>query len=257
MHAATADGMEGAPRPRWYEREERPLRDVPVAVVLLLVGALALQIGWHALRPGPQARARDLPLPPSLAALRVVALGDPVALSKVMMLWLQAYDDQPGVSIPFRDLDYPRVVAWLGRILALDPRARYPLLAAVRVYAEVPDHARERRMLDFVYREFLKDPEHRWRWLAEASIRAKHRLHDMPLALKYARAITAHALHAPAWARDMSFILLQDMGELQAARVLIGGLIASGRIKDPHELRFLNQRLKQLEKKSDENPSHR
>jgi hypothetical protein len=236
---------------------ERPLRDVPSLVVVLFALSLALQIGWHAMRPGPTANARALPPPPSLSLLRVAALGDPITLSKVLMLWLQAFDNQPGVSIPFRDLDYPRVVTWLQRILALDPRARYPLLAAARVYAEVPDPARERRMLDFVYHAFLQDPEHRWRWLAEAAIRAKHRLHDLPLALKYARAITRHATRAPAWARDMSFILLQDMGELQAARLLVGGLIASGRITDPHELSFLDHKLKELERESVEKPSHR
>ena len=51
----------------------------------------------------------------------------------------------------------------------------------------------------------------------------------------------------PAWARDMSVVILEDMGELDAARFLIGGLIHSGRITDPHEIRFLEQKLGELE----------
>ena len=45
-----------------------------------------------------------------------------------MTLYLQAFDNQPGVSIPFRDLDYRRVTQWLETILALDAAGQYPLL---------------------------------------------------------------------------------------------------------------------------------
>ena len=38
-----------------------------------------------------------------------------------------------------------------------------------------------------------------------------------------------------------------DMNELQTARIMIGGYIRSGKVKDPAELRFLDERLKQLE----------
>ena len=50
----------------------------------------------------------------------------------------------------------------------------------------------------------------------------------------------------PAWAREMSIAVLEDMGELEAARVLIGGLLHDGRLRDAHEIRFLEQRLEAL-----------
>ena len=37
------------------------------------------------------------------------------------------------------------------------------------------------------------------------------------------------------------------MNELETARLIIGGYIQSGSVKDPAELRFLDERLKQLE----------
>ena len=170
------------------------------------------------------------------------------------MLWLQAFDNQPGISIPFRQLDYARLESWLERILNLDPKGQYPLLAASRLYAEVPDEDKQRHMLEFVYREFLVDPDTRWRWLAHATIIAKHRLNDPALALKYARAITEKATgdHVPYWARDMTILLLEEMEELETARILIGGLISSGRITDPSELRFLHRKLKALQERDDE-----
>lgn len=238
---------------------ERRLSSVPRPAIALLGVGLALQLCWHGLRPGPEAAARHLPPPPSIETLRLSSLGDPIVFAKLLMLWLQAFDNPPGISIPFRDLNYVRVRTWLGHILALDPRAQYPLLAASRVYALVPIPAKQRLMLDFVYREFLEDPNHRWRWLADAALTAKHRLHDLPLALKYSRAITRYATgpEVPYWARDMTALVLEDLGEYQSARVLIGGLLASGMITDPHELRFLKQKLAELKKKADEKSTGR
>ena len=232
----------------------RPTGRVPRRVWLLLAAGLALQAAWHGSQPPPQARGQALPQAPDVAVLRAFSMGDPLVMAKLLMLWLQAFDNQPGISVPFRELDYARLESWLEHILSLDPGGEYPLLAASRLYAEVPDEVRQRRMLDLVHREFLKDPNRRWRWLAHGAIIAKHRLKDLPLALKYARAITEHATgrQVPYWARDMTIHVLEDMGELESARVLIGGLLADGLITDPGELRFLEGKLRALESRGDE-----
>ena len=229
----------------------RSVRFVPVPVLVLLAAGLLAQIAWHGTRPPPTARASDLPAPPGAGALRLSALGDPVATAKMLMLWLQAHDNQPGVSIPFRNLDYAKVAAWLAGIIELDPRGQYPLLAASRIYASVNDEAKRRYILDFVYRKFLDDPNRRWPWLAHAAIVAKHRLEDLPLALKYARAITDHASgpEVPDWARDMSVVILEEMGELEAATLMAGYLLESGRVTAPHEKRYLMQKLEELERR--------
>lgn len=229
-------------------KTERRIAAVPVPVIVLVIAGLALQIGWHTMRPGPSAAASDLPAPPAVSYLRVASFGEPVTLARLLMLWLQAFDNQPGVSIPFRNLDYDRVEGWLSRILALDPGTEYPLLAAARVYAEVADEPRQRQMLEFIYRQFLESPDTRWRWLAHASLVAKHRLEDMPLALRYAEAITTYATGSavPYWARDLSVILLQDMAEYESAVTLVARLLDSGMITDPYELRFLEGRLAEL-----------
>ena len=51
----------------------------------------------------------------------------------------------------------------------------------------------------------------------------------------------------PLWARQMEIFILEDMNELEAARIMLGGLLQSGVIQDPAELRFLKQRLEELE----------
>ena len=124
----------------------------------------------------PNARAEALGEPASPALLRALALGEPIALAQLLTLYLQAFDNQPGVSIPFLELDYARVTAWLETILELDPVGQYPLLMASQIYGQVPDEAKQRRMCEFVREQFDRDPDRRWRWLAHCAIMAKHRL---------------------------------------------------------------------------------
>jgi len=226
-------------------RPERPVSDVPLPILAALLIGLAAQIAWHALRPPPLAGAEELPEPPAFAALYGVSLGEPASMARLLMLWLQAFDNQPGISIPFQRLDYERVRSWLGLILRLDPRSEYPLLSAARIYGEVADASRKRIMLDFVRVEFLKDPDARWPWMAHAVYVAKHQLRDPELALELARGLRLHATAAnvPSWARQMELFVLEDLGDVEGAKVLLGGLIESGVVSDPHEIRFLMERL--------------
>ena len=53
----------------------------------------------------------------------------------------------------------------------------------------------------------------------------------------------------PYWAKDMKIIVLEDMGEVEAAKILVGGLIESGQVTDPYEMRFLEQKIRVLEQK--------
>ena len=106
-----------------------------------------------------------------------------------------------------------------------------------------------RVMLEFIHEQFLLDPNRRWPWLAHGALLAKHRLKDLPLARRYAAAIDRHtrAPDVPLWARQMEIFILEDMNELEAARVMLGGLLESGRVQDPAEARFLKERLEELE----------
>ncbi|MBI5920538.1 MAG: hypothetical protein HY847_02685 [Betaproteobacteria bacterium] len=231
---------------------ERPLVDVPKAAMLLLTLGLGLQLAWSVQRPVRLAIAEDLPPTPSLAAVRIAGFGEPVALAKGLMLYLQAFDSQSGISVPFTKLDYDRVEGWLERILQLDPPGQYPLFSASLFYAQGVDETRQRRMFEFIYRKFLDDPNRRWPWLAHVVIAAKHQLKDLPLARKYAQAIRVHAIsnEVPYWAREMEIFILQDMNEIESAKVLISGLLDSGRITDAREIRFLEKRFEELESKA-------
>ena len=229
--------------------QQRTLRAVPKSVAWILIASLFLQLAWQSSRPRPTAHAETLVFPPDGKTLQALSMSEPIALSQLMTLYLQAFDNQPGISIPFLELDYDRVETWLARILELDPVGQYPLLMASHIYAQVPDTAKQRNMLEFVYQQFFKDPNRRWPWLAHAAIMAKHRLHDLPLALRYAQAIRQHATASdvPHWASQMPIFILEDMGEVESAKILLGGLLVNEIITDPNEIHFLTERLQQLE----------
>ena len=228
---------------------ERSYLVVPRTVSILFVLAFVVQIGVRASNPLPAPRAVDLPLPPGSNALAFASFGDPIPLAKLLMLYLQAFDYQSGDRTPFQALDYGKLQAWLTQILRLDPNGQYPLMAASRLYADVPNEAKKRQMLEFVYQEFFRDPAARWPWLAHAAAVAKHGLKDLPLARKYAAAIQQNATgeDVPLWAKQMEIFILEDMNELETARIMIGGYIEKGLIKSPGELRMMELRLKEIE----------
>lgn len=212
---------------------------MPRWVLALLAMSLATQIGWQAARSSSSTNHAALPPAPGAPALRLGSFGEPEAAARLTMIFVQTRES----------VDYPRLFAWLESILALDPRTQYPLFAAARVYAETADTQRSRAALDFVYRQFLRDPARRWPWLAHAALIAKHRLKDLPLARMYARALEQHTARVPLplWARQMEIFILEDMNELEAARIMIASWLQSGQLDDPAELRFLKQRLEELE----------
>jgi hypothetical protein len=213
---------------------------VPKWLWALLAAALAGQLAWQGPRLSAASRVAEVPEAPSVQALRIASFGEPEAVARVLALYVQSFDLKG---------DYARLVAWLRNVLELDPRSSYPLFLAARVYAESPDPARVRLALDFVYQEFFRDPNRRWPWLAHAALVAKHRLGDLPLARRYASAVQRHtsAPEVPLWAKQMEIFILEDMNELAAAKIMLGGLLESGTVRDPAELRFLRQRLEELE----------
>lgn len=226
---------------------ERPYSVVPRPLLAVFVLALMAHGALRFFAPGASAVATALTAPPPQNMLHVASLGEGPALSQGLTLYLQAFDNQPGVSVPFSALDYARVTRWLTAALVLDGNAQYPLMMASQLYGQVDDAARQRMMCEFVHQAFLAQPNRRWRWLAHCAIMARHRLKDQALALRYADDITRHAGQASNWARQMRIFLLADMGEVERAKVLLGGLLAGNEIRDAKERHFLTEQLGRLE----------
>ena len=90
-------------------RSERPVGQVPMWVVALLAGSLAMQVLLRVESRPAAPSAEDLPAAPRPALLRVAALGEPAALARLGMLYLQTFDYHGGNSLPYSKLDYIRL----------------------------------------------------------------------------------------------------------------------------------------------------
>ena len=179
----------------------------------------------------------------------MAALGDPAALSRAVMLNLQAFDNQPGISVPFQDLNYEAVTEWLSVAAALDPRSDYPHFAAARSYGGVRDKGRKLVMTEWIRDQFARHPQLRWEWMAHAVTDARHGiLKDKALSLEMARELREKTRpgEAPGWARQMEAFLLRNDDEYAAATELMLNLLDEGEIQDAHEFRLLNDRLHKM-----------
>lgn len=228
--------------------QDRPFKAIPRSLLIILMVSFCLQLGWHAYSARHHVERAFLSQPPSDQQLKVIALGEEEVLARILMLWLQSFDNQPGVSVPLRELNYHRIVAWLEKISRLDQRSHYPLSSAAYIYAGIKEPQRQRLVFDFIEARFKEQPKRYWRWLAHASIMARHRLKDNALALKYARMLREYTLASdiPGWARQMEITILEENGEYESARMLIGGLLNESLLNDPQEQYYLNQRLQTL-----------
>ena len=159
-----------------------------LVTLLVLHGGLRTHTGLA--RP---AEGVSLPAAPPVYALRILSLGDPIALARALMIWIHAHENRDGRALPLQTLDYDRLADWLQRCLALDPAGQAPLAAASQLYARVDDPERSRRMLQLISRAFAEDPARRWPWQARAIQIARLQLHDEALAAALTRTLAAHA----------------------------------------------------------------
>ena len=214
----------------------------------LLATCLILQASLSWVVPRTWQADTRLGAVPSAPSIKLWSLGEPIMASYAMSLYVQTFDSQVGQSLSLRALDQSALRAWLNRSVDLNPQGSYPLLLATRIYASASRANDARDMLELVHQRFLEAPDRRWPWLAHAVHVARHELHDLALAKRYARSLAQHTReeNVPSWARQLEIFLLEAGNETEAARRLLGALLASGQIKSDAELRFLAERLKQI-----------
>jgi hypothetical protein len=211
---------------------------------------ITLQLAYHHRFHGTLTnRYKQLPEPASVDFYRALSLGSDRLMSYLLLLNVQLHDNQEGLHRKYTNINYTTLSHWLLSLYELNPHSDYPAFLATRVYSNVPDKARIRKMIDVVETLFQKNPQQHWRRMTEACLLAKHQLQDLNLALILAQKI--HALPAeiklPFWARDMKLVLLDELGQYESAQLLISSLLQGGDIEDPDERRFLEFRLLKIQ----------
>lgn len=227
-------------------RGERPLLQLPPALLLAFVLLLGIQLIVHHLARQRQAAVyQPLARPFSSDTYRGISMGSPQLLGYLLALRLQLHDNQAGRHFNYGLIDYGVLVEWLERITEISNGTEYPMLLASRIYSSTGDKTHLRQILAFIERRFADDPQKHWRRLAEACLLAKHQLGDLELALSLAEklALQPDSVRMPQWARDFRFLLLAELNQLEAAIAIIQAMLQSGSIEDPDELIFLQEKL--------------
>jgi len=241
---------------RRRQQAERPWSSLPAGLWLFLLLAAVVQIGSRSLWPQTDdTEFRQLEIPLSAETYHALALGSDRLWSYLLLIRLQLQDVQKGRFLNYRRLDYDRLAQWLLTLQRMNPDSDYPAFLASRVYGQIDDPARVRRMIEVVREIFRQDQQRYWRRMTEAVLLAKYRVKDLELALELADALYRQpkAIHMPRWARDMKLIVLDEMGEDEAAMRLIGSLLDSGEVTDPDERRFLLDRMSKLQQELSKN----
>ena len=229
---------------------ERKLSQVPASILLGFVLFVTTQISYHHYSNSyADASFRQLTSPRNPGLYRAMASGSDRLLSYMLLIGLQLHDNQKGLHVSYNRLDYTLLSDWLLALYELNPGSDYPAFLAARVYSQVEDEEKLRRMVRVVELLFEKNPQQHWRRMTEACLILKHQLKDLPEALRLAERIASlpASTEIPFWARDMKLVLLDELGELESAQLLISSMLQSGEIADPDEIRFLQMRLLRIQ----------
>jgi hypothetical protein len=228
------------------KRSERPFTQIPRPLLFGFIVILLTQLSLHqfSLLRSP-AEYKPLSAPFSASIYRNLAIGSDQLLSYLLAIRLQLHDNQSGKHVRYEQINYPLLAHWLDQIYELNTHSEYPMMLASRVYSQVRDPQRVRIMIDYIQRNFAKNPQLHWRRLAEATVTAKHKLGDLDLALSMAEQLSSQPSNIvmPHWARDMQFLLLGELNEFEAGIAVITALLQSDSIADSDEKRFLQKKL--------------
>lgn len=233
-------------------RGERPMLLLPRPLLLGFLVLFGCQLIYHHVsRTQISANYQPLDKPQNQAFYQGISLGSEQLLGYLLSIGLQLHDSQAGRHFSYSLIDYDILIDWLELISVMSSGNEYAALMASRIYSQTNDPDQLRQILAFIERRFDNDPQLHWRRLAEACLLAKHKLHDLELALQMAEKIAQQpsSVEMPQWARDFRFLLLAEMNEFESAIAIIQALLQTDAVHDPDEKRFLEEKLSNFQQK--------
>ncbi|MBF0375452.1 MAG: hypothetical protein HQL39_18830, partial [Alphaproteobacteria bacterium] len=212
-------------------------------------GAFALQAAfwWNTRDMRPSFAV--VPPVPTREAIQALAFGDGQFLYRALGLNIQNAGDDGGRFTPLKNYDYGRLEGWFMALDGLDPVADFVPVVAGYYYSNTLKRDDVRHVVAYLRHHAMRDPARKWRWLAHAVYLARHKVKDQRLALDAARQLAGLSVpDLPAWTRQMPAFILADLGEDEAARAVLMGIIATDPNLPDEERAFiadyLNRRLR-------------
>lgn len=231
-------------------RVERKIASVPRPLLALVFLAIVFQISISWFQSNVDLyQYKQLNPPKKQSTYQLLSLNSESLIAHLLTLKLQLHDNQVGKHVKYQNLFYPLLSQWLVKLQALNPESEYSALLAARVFSNTSDKKQIKIMLETVIKLFEVNPKRNWRWMAEGAVIAKYHLKDLELALSMAKSLSKAEV-IPNWARDLEFIMLEELNLIQAAIYVVEQSLMDQTKMHPDEKRFLEQRLLVLRQKS-------
>ena len=195
--------------------------------ILLVMAVLANSLVWFYARD-MQSKWIGVPPVPKMTG----GLGDAQTSYRQHGLVLQNMGDMGGRFTPFKLYDYDALGKWLFYLDKLDGQSDFVAYLAAYYFSNTPDTEKLRPIINFLRMAGTRNPEsgEKWRWLAQAIFLAKYKLKDLTLAGDLADELAKIANSRddmPVWTYNMKAYILNDMGEKQAAFVMLTSVLAN------------------------------
>ena len=186
-----------------------------------------------------------VPPVPSRNGAVMMTLGDSELSYRFLALILQNLGNTCRDTVPLKSYDYEKLGKWFFLLHELDPASDHvPMIAAyyfggTRIPKDVAV------VVDYLGVVGQIPVGEKWRWLAHAAYLARHRMHDLSLALKlaYKLARMPGKDEFPQWARQMPAFILKEQGENEAARQMMENMLVTEKNVHPAEINFMKAYL--------------
>lgn len=186
-----------------------------------------------------------VPPVPSRNGAVMMTLGDSELSYRFLALILQNLGNTGRDTVPLKSYDYEKLGKWFFLLHELDPASDHvPMIAAyyfggTRIPKDVAV------VVDYLGVVGQIPVGEKWRWLAHAAYLARHRMHDLSLALKlaYKLARMPGKDEFPQWARQMPAFILKEQGENEAARQMMENMLVTEKNVHPAEINFMKAYL--------------
>jgi hypothetical protein len=190
---------------------------------LALLALFTLQ-GWLASTLPVMPLGGDIGQPPGLLAAKVESLGEDAFFFRSCSLMLQHAGNLNGTIVPYYQLNYTHLQAWLGLLERFDSKAQITPTMASFLFGASQNGADTKYVIDYLEARALAHPADNWRWLGEAVYLARYRLKDQNRAQQLAHELAALPVALPAWAHDLELFVMVDRGDKEGAGKLLAAL---------------------------------
>ena len=187
---------------------------------------------------------------PTVNIAKLLSLGDTQFYFRYLTFRLQTTGDSWGRFTALKDYNYKELKKWFYLLDELDSKSNFVPTIVSYYYSQTQNKKDTIYIVNYLVDHAEKDIKTKWWWLAQAVYIANHKLKDKELALKlsYKLKNIPKNIKVPLWVRQMPAFLHEQLGEYEAAKIIIVEILENIKEFTPGELNFmahfLGERLK-------------